>query len=285
MVTYSTVRGIAMRYSIAVFDLDGTLLDTLDDLHAAVNTALARAGYPSRTREEVRAFVGNGVERLIRLSLPAGTDEATVQSTLADFKAIYAAGCAVRTAPYPGVIDLLDTLRARGVRIAVVSNKFDAAVKELCARYFGDRVEVAVGEHPGTRKKPAPDTVYEALFALGTENTPNLPPVAHGGATVAPRFDSRCFSKNSPISAISVPVNNTPAIAGAACPGASDNSSCPMPAVYIGDSEVDIETARNAALPCLSVTWGFRDEATLRASGATTIVHTAEELSAQFMPD
>ncbi len=210
-----------MPYTIAIFDLDGTLLDTLDDLHAATNQALTNAGFPSRTREEVRAFVGNGVERLIRLALPQGTPERIVQTALADFKAIYAAACAIRTAPYPGILPLLDALRARGIRVAVVSNKFDAAVKQLCAHYFGDRVEVAVGEHPGTRKKPAPDTVYEALHRLDADTAE---------------------------------------------------------AVYIGDSEVDIETARAAAIPCISVSWGFRDEACLRAAGATRIAHTAGEL-------
>ncbi len=214
-----------MPYKTAVFDLDGTLLDTLEDLYLAVNLALTRHSLPCRIRDEVRAFVGNGVEMLIRRAVPSTTDETIILAVLADFKAIYADICEEHTAPYAGIIDLLQALRERGVRIAVVSNKFDAAVKQLCARYFGDLVEVAVGERRDVRKKPAPDTVYEALQGLG--------------ATV---------------------------------PGGANG------AVYIGDSDVDIETARNCGMPCVSVTWGFRDEAFLAEHGATTLVHTPEEL-------
>lgn len=215
-------------FQIAVFDLDGTLLNTLDDLTDAVNMALANAGFPARTREEVRTFVGNGVELLMRRAVPAATAEADILACFSDFKATYARICRQKTAPYPGILPLLDELRTRGVRIAVVSNKFDAAVKELCAHYFGSRVEVAVGEREadGVRKKPAPDTVFEALRLLN----------------------------------------------------AGGHASSPARAVYIGDSDVDIDTARNAALPCLSVTWGFRDESFLLAHGATTLVHTTEEL-------
>lgn len=220
-----------MSYTIAVFDLDGTLLDTLDDLADAVNEALARANCPLRTRDEVRMFVGNGVEMLVRCAVPAGTDEASVAAILSDFKALYAANCDRHTAPYPGILSLLDALRARGVRVAVVSNKFDAAVKSLCERYFGDRVEVAVGERAGVRKKPAPDTVFEALAALG------------------------------------VPA------------GARDG----VRAVYIGDSDVDIKTAQAAGMPCLSVTWGFRDAAFLRESGATALIDTADDLRAAIL--
>ncbi len=214
---------------IAVFDLDGTLLDTLDDLHTAVNRALANAGFPARTRDEVRCFVGNGVERLIRLAVPEGTAEDTVMAVLADFKTLYAAGCEQRTAPYPGILPLLDELRARGVKIAVVSNKFDAATKRLCARYFGDRVDVAIGEREaeGIRKKPAPDTVFEALSLLGVSR--------------------------------------------------ADLAAGLVRAFYIGDSEVDIRTAENAGLPCISVTWGFRDTDFLRRHGAKTLINRPED--------
>ncbi len=224
---------MSLSQSIAIFDLDGTLLDTLDDLHAAVNHALLRADFPARTREEVRQFVGNGVERLIRLAVPAGTPEDVMQATLADFKQIYASACEVQTAPYPGVPEMLDDLRRAGIRIAVVSNKFDAAVKRLCAHYFGDRIDVAIGEREadGVRKKPAPDTVFAALTALG------FPP--------------------------SAPSDNT----------------CPLRVTYIGDSEVDIETARGAGIPCISVTWGFRDQAFLRAHGATLPADTPAEVT------
>lgn len=210
-----------MTYRAVIFDLDGTLLNTLDDLHTAVNAALARHGYPLRTREEVRTFVGNGVALLIQRALPPDVDEVTAAAVLADFKAHYAAHSADRTAPYGGISALLDGLREKGIRVAVVSNKFDAAVKALCARYFDDRVEVAIGESDGVRKKPAPDTVFEALRLLGIS---------------------------------------------------------PREAVYVGDSDVDIETAKSAGMKGISVTWGFRDEEFLIRHGAVNLVRTPEEL-------
>ena len=208
-------------YTAAIFDLDGTLLDTLEDLYRATNLALDRHSLPRRTRDEVRMFVGNGVETLIRRAVPDGTDETMVEAVLSDFKATYAAICEDHTAPYDGIMELLAALRARGIRVAVVSNKFDAATKKLCAKYFGDLIEIAVGERAGIRKKPAPDTVFEALSILG---------VATGDA------------------------------------------------VYIGDSDVDIETARAAGMPCLSVAWGLRDEDFLIEHGAAVLVHTPREL-------
>ncbi len=208
-------------YTTAIFDLDGTLLDTLEDLYRATNLALTRHSMPLRTRDEVRMFVGNGVEMLIRRAVPEGTDEAEVTAVLGDFKAVYASICEEHTAPYYGIIELLTTLRARGVRVAVVSNKFDAATKQLCAKYFGDLIEIAVGERAGIRKKPAPDTVFEVLRQLG-------------------------------LSAES--------------------------AVYIGDSDVDIATAKATGMPCISVTWGLRDQDFLIEHGATTLVHSPHEL-------
>ena len=210
-----------MPYQTAVFDLDGTLLDTLEDLYRATNAALERHSLPRRSRDEVRLFVGNGVEMLIRRAVPAGTDEKTILSVLADFKTTYAAICEDHTRPYDGIMDMLAALRERGIRVAVVSNKFDAATKQLCEKYFGDLVEVAIGERAGVRKKPAPDTVYEALKELGMTT---------------------------------------------------------KGAVYIGDSDVDIQTAENCGMPCISVTWGLRDEDFLRQSGAKALVDTPEEL-------
>ena len=210
-----------MTYQTAVFDLDGTLLDTLEDLYRATNAALERHSLPRRSRDEVRLFVGNGVEMLIRRAVPAGTDEKTILSVLADFKTTYAAICEDHTRPYDGIMDMLAALRERGIRVAVVSNKFDAATKQLCEKYFGDLVEVAIGERAGVRKKPAPDTVYEALKELGMTT---------------------------------------------------------KGAVYIGDSDVDIQTAENCGMPCISVTWGLRDEDFLRQSGAKALVDTPEEL-------
>ncbi len=210
-----------MPYQTAVFDLDGTLLDTLEDLYLATNAALERHCLPRRSRDEVRLFVGNGVEMLIRRAVPASTDEETILAVLADFKTTYAAICEDHTKPYDGILDMLAALRERGIRVAVVSNKFDAATKKLCEKYFGDLVEVAIGERAGVRKKPAPDTVYEALKELGV--------TAEG-------------------------------------------------AVYIGDSDVDIQTARNCGMPCISVTWGLRDEDFLIENGAKALVDTPEKL-------
>ena len=210
-----------MAYQTAVFDLDGTLLDTLEDLYRAVNAALDRHSLPRRTRNEVRLFVGNGVELLIRRAVPAGCDEETILATLADFKATYAAICKDNTRPYDGILPMLTALRDKGIRIAVVSNKFDAATKALCAEYFGDLVEVAIGERADVRKKPAPDTVLEALRELG-------------------------------VTAVD--------------------------AVYIGDSDVDIRTAENCGMDCLSVTWGLRDEDFLLENGAKTLVHAPSDL-------
>ena len=210
-----------MPYQTAVFDLDGTLLDTLEDLYLATNAALERHSLPRRSRDEVRLFVGNGVEMLIRRAVPAGTDEETILAVLADFKTAYAAICEDHTKPYDGILDMLAALRERGIRVAVVSNKFDAATKKLCEKYFEDLVEVAIGERAGVRKKPAPDTVYEALKELGV--------TAEG-------------------------------------------------AVYIGDSDVDIQTARNCGMQCISVTWGLRDKDFLIENGAKALVDTPEKL-------
>ena len=210
-----------MPYQTAIFDLDGTLLDTLEDLYRAVNTALAARSFPLRSRDEVRLFVGNGVEMLIRRAVPAGCDEETTLATLAHFKTTYAAICKDHTRPYDGILPALATLRERGVRVAVVSNKFDAATKSLCAEYFGDLVEVAIGERADVRKKPAPDTVMEALRELGVTS---------------------------------------------------------QGAVYIGDSDVDIRTAENCGMDCISVTWGLRDEDFLLENGAKALVRTPSEL-------
>ena len=209
-------------YHAVIFDLDGTLLDTLRDLADSTNFALAAHHMPPRSVEEVRAFVGNGVGLLIHRAVPAGTPPEAEAACLADFRAHYLRNMAHKTAPYPGILPLLDRLRAAGISTAVVSNKFDGAVKGLCRQYFGDRIPVAIGESPGVARKPAPDTVFRALAELG-----------------AP----------------------------------------PAGAVYVGDSDVDIATAKNAGLPCVSVSWGFRDAAFLAEHGAARIVHTPAALA------
>lgn len=210
-------------YDTYIFDLDGTLLDTLDDLAAAVNYALRQHGMPEHTREDVRRFVGNGVRLLMIRAIPDGEDNPLFEATFQTFRKYYMEHSLDTTRPYDGIPELLGELRARGKRVAVVSNKFYAATSELCHHFFPDTVEVAIGEHEaeGIRKKPAPDTVKEAFRQLGVD------------------------SRN---------------------------------AVYVGDSDVDLQTARNAGLPCISVLWGFRDRAFLEAHGATTFVTTPEEI-------
>lgn len=159
------------RYDTIIFDLDGTLLDTLEDLADALNIALVRHGYPARTIEEVRAFVGNGVRRLVRLAVPGGEEAPDFEEVLEDFRIWYAAHADVKTRPYAGIIKMLETLRDEGVKMAIVSNKFDSAVKALNAQYFGGRIPVAIGENEaaGIRKKPAPDSVFEAIRLLGAD--------------------------------------------------------------------------------------------------------------------
>ena len=208
-------------YHTAIFDLDGTLLDTLQDLADSANYALALHHLPARTVEEVRQFVGNGVGLLIRRAVPEGTPEELERQVLRDFRAHYLVNMENKTAPYPGIPELLDALGAAGVPTAVVSNKFDGAVKGLCQNYFGDRIRAAIGESQGVARKPAPDTVFRALAELGM-----------------PREG----------------------------------------AVYVGDSDVDVETAKNAGLPCISVSWGFRSRSFLTEHGARTIADTVEEL-------
>ncbi len=204
-----------------IFDLDGTVLDTLDDLALSVNLALRHFEYPERTREEVRAFVGNGIRLLVERAAPSGTDSAELDALFKEFKRLYSLHCADKTAPYGGIPELLKTLRDAGVTCAVVSNKADAAVKTLCEHFFGDAFAAAVGEREGVRRKPAPDTVLEVMSHLG-----------------ASREET----------------------------------------VYVGDSDVDILTAKNADIDCISVSWGFRSRDFLAASGASTTVDSPEEL-------
>lgn len=203
----------------AIFDLDGTLLNTLEDLRDSANFALKTFGFPQRTLEEVRSFVGNGLRNLIVRCLPDGSD--AVDAVLAEMKRHYATNCHHKTHPYDGILPMLEALRAAGFRLAIVSNKADPMVQLLREVYFGDLIPVAVGELPDVRHKPAPDMVDRALSLLGAER--------------------------------------------------SD-------AIYIGDSEVDIQTAQNAGLPCLSVCWGFRSEELLCEHGAQTLCRTPDEL-------
>ncbi len=156
-----------MKYKAVIFDLDGTLLDTLDDLADGVNHALSKHGLPVRTREEIRTFVGNGVANLISKSVPSGTDSDTTSQVLATFKPYYAEHARCKTKPYDGIIELIDFLNKENIKMAIVSNKFHNAVAELNKFYFGDRIETAIGETPELQRKPNPDTVLKALGKLG----------------------------------------------------------------------------------------------------------------------
>lgn len=210
-----------MGYKAVVFDLDGTLLDTLEDLQNSVNYALGLHGFPERTYEEIRTFVGNGVRNLMKKSVPGGEDEPAFEAVFADFKSHYAVHWRELTAPYDGVVPLVEELHSRGLKLAVVSNKTDAEVKNLCSEFFGGCIDCVRGEVPGVPRKPEPDGVLLALQALGVT-----------------RED----------------------------------------ALYVGDSEVDVRTARNAGLDCVAVTWGFRTREELREAGAEIFIDTPSEL-------
>lgn len=204
-----------------IFDLDGTLLSSLEDLAASTNYALRWAGMPERTLEEVRMFVGNGVKLLMERAIPDGQQNPRFEEVYAKFREHYLMHNLDRTRPYDGVLELLAELKRRGKKLAIVSNKFYAATQDLAHHFFADTIEVAIGERENIRKKPAPDTVLEALRQLGA-------------------------SKDG--------------------------------AVYIGDSDVDVMTAKNSGLPCISVLWGFRDKEFLIEHGATLFVETPHDI-------
>lgn len=215
-----------MKYNTYIFDLDGTLLDTLQDLANSVNYALRQYGLPEHSLDDVRRFVGNGVRLLMERAVPDGAQHPQFEAVFATFRQYYMEHSLDTTRPYDGIVETIHELKQRGCRLAVVSNKMMAATQELVAHFFPE-IEVAIGEHEaaGIRKKPAPDTVYEALRQLG---------LVVGGF--------------------------------------------PADTVYVGDSDVDIATARNSGLPCISVLWGFRDKPFLLEHGATTFVSTPQEL-------
>lgn len=204
-----------------VFDMDGTLLDSLTDLHNSLNYCFDKVGFPRRTYYEVRSFVGNGIRKLIERAVPVGTREDKIDEIFVMFKEHYMAHCADFTAPYKGIMEMLDRLKKQGYRMAIVSNKADAAVKVLTEEFFGDYIDVAVGDMEGKRKKPAPDLVWLAMEQIGASK---------------------------------------------------DNT------VYVGDSEVDFETAVNSELKCISVLWGFRDKAFLEEKGAYCFANKPMEI-------
>jgi phosphoglycolate phosphatase len=210
-----------MKYDTIIFDLDGTLLNTLDDLHDSVNYALEKNALGLRSLDEIRRFVGNGVRKLIKRAVPEGTDNEMYEAVYADFERHYDKNCRNKTAPYDGVTDLLAALKERGLKLAIVSNKIDFAVQNLRKEFFADVVEVAVGDSDDTENKPAPDMVFKALRALGSDG---------------------------------------------------------KKAIYVGDSEVDMKTAENAGMECISVSWGFRSRSELMSYGAQIIADTPEEV-------
>lgn len=204
-----------------VFDLDGTLLNTLEDLRTAVNLALCAEGYPERSLEEIRLAVGNGIGKLISRSVPVGTMPEAEERVFARFREEYQLHCSDTTAPYDGIPELLKRLREDGYRLAVVSNKADFAVQKLAEQYFPGSFDTVLGETEGLARKPAPDMAEEVLRRLGVKK--------------------------------------------------SD-------AVYVGDSEVDLVTARNTGIDCISVTWGFRDRRVLEEYGAVCFADNIEGL-------
>lgn len=209
------------QYRTYIFDLDGTLLDTLEDLYLSVNHALRLMQMPERTMDEIRWFVGNGVRRLVERSVSADCSKEQLEETYRLFKEYYLFHGEEHTKPYPQIIEMLTELRQRGIRTGVVSNKFQAATDALCDRFFPNLVDAVVGEQPGLRLKPAADMVERVLSILHADKSE---------------------------------------------------------AVYVGDSDVDILTARNSGLPCISVLWGFKDRETLLQFGATCLIDNSLQL-------
>lgn len=204
-----------------LFDLDGTLLDTLADLRDSLNGALERYGLQPRTTDEVRRFVGNGIAKLVERAIPAGTEDPLYPAVLAETKRLYALHCEDQTAPYPDIPFLLNVLSGAGYALGVVSNKPDAQVKRLCKEHFGDLIPVAIGSLEGQALKPEPDALLRAMEELGVT---------------------------------------------------------PEQTVYIGDSEVDVETAANTGIPCISVLWGFRDKPVIAEAGGSVFASEPSEI-------
>ena len=208
-------------YNAIIFDLDGTLLNTLDDLYSSVNHALAQFNLPVRSKWEVRSFLGNGIRRLVEHALPEGCDPILTEKVFNEFRAYYLEHSLDCTQPYEDIIPMLQQCKALGKSTAIVSNKLNLAVQDLHQRFFRDCIDVAIGETPDVKRKPAPDMVKKAIELLGCKHSE---------------------------------------------------------AVYVGDSEVDLATARNASLPCIAVSWGFRDKDFLIEQKAQTIIDTPQQL-------
>lgn len=210
-----------MKFDTVIFDLDGTILYTLEDLSDSLNTVLHREGYPLRTMEEVREFIGEGYRRLLERALPSGTEEVEIDRCTELWRKEYFNNIANKTRPYDGIIQLFKDLKDRGLRIGVVSNKMDEATKEACDFYFNGYVDVAIGDNPHRKRKPAPDNIVEAIRQLGTE-----------------------IHKS----------------------------------IFVGDSNVDVQTARNAGIKFIGVSWGYRSSEVLIQEGADLIIDRPKEL-------
>ncbi len=209
------------RYKAIIFDLDGTLLDTLADLAEGTNYALRVNGFPERTLDEIRRFVGNGARRLIERAVPDGQAEAALEKVRQDFNVYYKVHCKDHTGPYPGIMEMLQELVQQGYSLGVVSNKPDFAVQELIPEYFPGIFASVSGERQGVAKKPAPDLIWEAMKNLHADSSES---------------------------------------------------------VYVGDSEVDLEAAANAGIPCISVAWGFKGRRFLEEQHAGMIIETPSEI-------
>ncbi len=209
------------KITTIIFDMDGTVLNTLDDLTDSVNYVFSKFGLPARRRDEYRQFFGNGIGYAMKCAAPEGTPDSLIEEMIPVFKEYYDIHCLDKTGPYEGIIELMKELRNSDFKMAIVSNKIDSAVKELNERFFSEYVSVAIGERPGVNRKPAPDTVFAALAELGSSTDE---------------------------------------------------------AVYIGDSEVDLMTAKNSNLPCIAVLWGFRDRDFLIKNGASAFAKTPKDI-------
>ena len=212
---------MSKEINTVIFDLDGTLLNTLDDLHACFNYAIKSFGYPERTLDEIRSFVGNGMKTALKRALPDSVEKEELEKIVNFFRPYYKENMLKLTKPYDGVIELLKNLKENGYKIAVVSNKYNEAVKDLCKNYFGEYIDIAIGEDTDVRKKPEIDGVLKAVKEL---------------------------------------------------------NSTLEESIFIGDSDVDILTAKNANIPCISVLWGFRDKTFLENKGGKFFAYTTKDI-------
>ena len=212
-----------MNKKAVIFDLDGTLLNTLGDLTDSVNHILETYKFPTKSEREVRSYLGNGARELVRLALPLAVSESELDKYLEEYKAYYNAHSKIKTKPYDGVIELLSHLRECGVMTAVVSNKPDPAVGILCKEYFGELLDISLGDRADIERKPSAEPVRYVINKLKCDK-----------------------------------------------------------AIYVGDSEVDVQTAKNADIPCVSLTWGFRDKDVLEECGATCFANNSDELKEQI---